>query len=268
MREWPVEDPQLTREHAAGLLGVERRAGEMAGRDCRSWSCRQLLLRPAVALLMSAAFLHVASAQNRSGKLWKEAPVHTDFLSHLGQAMKETLEEMIGQEAVQMVAETISAMFWIVSNGISAGLIILSEIMGQILSAFGMNGDHVMQTLKLDPVHVQTLLLWGLAALFGYWLLSLVLGLVLNILGHIMTGVKVAFFLVCFIFIISSVPNPSLQALLLLALLTVYALLGRLTRTQHSGTQLEAKVHSLEQQVDELRHRQRQVSPRDLEQED
>lgn len=129
-------------------------------------------------------------------------------------------------------------------------------------------GDHVMQTLKLDPVHVQTLLLWGLAALFGYWLLSLVLGLVLNILGHIMTGVKVAFFLVCFIFIISSVPNPSLQALLLLALLTVYALLGRLTRTQHSGTQLEAKVHSLEQQVDELRHRQRQVSPRDLEQED
>lgn len=156
MREWPVEDPQLTREHAgtagsafallavqggpphgqdssdprtggswvstalllsvtllisplsfpsAGLLGVERRAGEMAGRDCRSWSCRQLLLRPAVALLMSAAFLHVASAQNRSGKLWKEAPVHTDFLSHLGQAMKETLEEMIGQEAVQMVAE-------------------------------------------------------------------------------------------------------------------------------------------------------------------
>lgn len=46
-------------------------------------------------------------------------------------------------------------MFWIVSNGISAGLIILSEIMGQILSAFGMNGKLlsicVMILMPRDP---------------------------------------------------------------------------------------------------------------------
>ncbi|EMP24422.1 hypothetical protein UY3_18514 [Chelonia mydas] len=104
--------------------------------------------------------------------------------------MRETLEEWIGRDTLQLVTENVSAGFWIVSSGISAGLIILSGIAGQILSTFGVNGDHVVQPLKLGPAQVQTLLLWGLAAVVGYWLLSQLLGLLLSILGRVLWGLK------------------------------------------------------------------------------
>ncbi|KAH1171129.1 hypothetical protein KIL84_006747 [Mauremys mutica] len=255
---------------AAEIPGTERRAGEMTGWDPKLWCCRQAPLRPAVAILMSVAFLHVAvaSTQHYRGEAWREAAVHADFLSQLAQGMRETLEEWIGRDTLQLVTENVSAVFWIVSSGISAGLITLSGIAGQIISAFGVNGDHVVQPLKLGPAQVQTLLLWGLAAVVGYWLLSQLLGLLLSILGHVVWGLKVAFFLGCFLLIVSAVPNPSVQALLLLCLLTLYALLGRLSGARHSGSQLEAKVRNLEWQVEELRCRQRRISPRNLEQDE
>ncbi|XP_037755332.1 transmembrane protein 109 isoform X1 [Chelonia mydas] len=255
---------------ASEIPGAERRAGEMTGWDPTVWCCRQALLQPAVAILMSVAFLHVAAAstQHYHREAWREAAVQADFLSQLAQGMRETLEEWIGRDTLQLVTENVSAGFGIVSSGISAGLIILSGIAGQILSTFGVNGDHVVQPLKLGPAQVQTLLLWGLAAVVGYWLLSQLLGLLLSILGRVLWGLKVVVFLGCFLLIVSAAPNPSVQALLLLCLLTLYALLGRLSGARHSGSQLEAKVRNLEWQVEELRRRQRRVSPRNLEQDE
>lgn len=114
---------------------------------------------------------------------------------------------------------------------------------------------------------MQTLLLWGLAALIGYWVLSLLLSLLLAILSRIMWGLKVVLFAACFVFIVSTVQDRSVQALLLGALLTVYALLGRLSGSHHSGARLEAKVRSLERQVENLQQRQRRTSPRHLDEE-
>lgn len=114
---------------------------------------------------------------------------------------------------------------------------------------------------------MQTLLLWGLAALIGYWVLSLLLNLMLALLSHIMWGLKVLLFASCFMFIVSKVPDRSVQVSLLLALLMLYALLGRLTGSHRSGARLEAKVRSLERQVDELQRRQRRSSPKQLDEE-
>uniref|UniRef100_A0A8D0LD78 Transmembrane protein 109 n=1 Tax=Sphenodon punctatus TaxID=8508 RepID=A0A8D0LD78_SPHPU len=238
--------------------------------DSRPWSYRQALLQPAMAvLMMSIVFCHVAmtSAQHRRSEHWREADVHADSISQVVQGLKETLEGWIGRETLQLVNENISDLVWLLSSGISAGLITMSGILGQILSAFGMDGNHLVQSLKLDPAQVQILLLWSLAAVIGYWVLSLLLGLVLSILSHIMWGLKVVLFLTCFVFIVSMVPNVSMKALLLLALLTLYALLGRLSGSRRSGKQLEAKVYNLELQIEELRRRQRRGSPRNLEEE-
>uniref|UniRef100_A0A8C8S8K1 Transmembrane protein 109 n=1 Tax=Pelusios castaneus TaxID=367368 RepID=A0A8C8S8K1_9SAUR len=242
----------------------------MTGQDPRFWGCLQAQFRPAVAILMSVSFLHVAMAspQHYSGETWREATINADFLSQLAQGMRETLEEWIGKERLQLVTENISAVFWIVSSGISAALITLTRIAGQILSAFGVNGDDTLQSLNLDPAQVQTLLLWGLATVVGYWLLSQLLGLLLAVLRHVMWWLKVAFFLGCFLLIVSRVPNTSMQALLLLCLLTLYALLGRLSGAHRSGSQLEAKVRNLEWQVEELQRRQRRLFTRNLEQDE
>lgn len=123
-----------------------------------------------------------------------------------------------------------------------------------------LSGDHLTQGLKLSPNQVQTFLLWGGAALLVYWLLSLILGLLLALLGRILWGLKLVIFLVGFVALVRSVPDPSTRALLLLALLTLYALLSRLTGSRASGAQLEAKIRALERQVEEMRWRQRRAA--------
>lgn len=123
-----------------------------------------------------------------------------------------------------------------------------------------LSGDHFTEGLKLSPSQVQTFLLWGAGALVGYWFLSLFLGLVLALLGRILWGLKLVLFLAGFVALVRSVPDPSTRAVLLLALLTLYALLSRLTGSRASGAQLEAKVRVLERQVDEMRSRQRRAA--------
>lgn len=121
-------------------------------------------------------------------------------------------------------------------------------------------GEHLTQVLQLSPSQVQTFLLWGAGALVAYWLLSLLLGLLLALLGRILWGLKLVVFLVGFVALVRSVPDPSTRALLLLGLLTLYALLSRLTGSRASGVQLEAKVRALERQVEEMRWRQRRAA--------
>lgn len=135
--------------------------------------------------------------------------------------------------------------------------------------SFSFSGEYLTQGLKLSPSQVQTLLLWGAAALVIYWLLSLLLSLVLALLGRILGGLKLVLFVAGFVGLVRSVPDPSTRALMLLALLTLFALLSRLTGSRGSGTHLEAKVRGLERQIDELRGRQRRAAkaPRSMEEE-
>ncbi|XP_061465752.1 voltage-gated monoatomic cation channel TMEM109 [Rhineura floridana] len=222
-------------------------------------SCRQHLLQSVLAIMTLLMFFHVGttSAQHRRNEPKWEKHVRPDFLSQVTRAMRETMESLIGQENFIMLNEHISSLVWIVSSGISSALFVVARIAGQFLTSFGMAGEHATQFLKLNPDQVQTVLLWGLAALIGYWVLSLLLRLLLAILSRIMWGLKVVLFGACFMFIVTAVPDRSVQTLLLLVLLTLYVLLGWLSGSNRSGAQLEAKVHSLERQVEELQRRQR-----------
>ncbi|MBZ3872289.1 Transmembrane protein 109 [Sciurus carolinensis] len=126
-----------------------------------------------------------------------------------------------------------------ISSAISVAFFALSGITAQLLNALGIDGDHLAQVLKLSPGQVQTFLLWGTGVLVTYWLLSLLLGLLLALLGH--PGESEGCDLLGgFVALVKWVPDPSTWALQLLALLTLYALLSQLTGTRASGAQLEA----------------------------
>ncbi|KAH0621087.1 hypothetical protein JD844_022114 [Phrynosoma platyrhinos] len=226
------------------------------------------LLHPALAIGM-ALFLTqmaVASAQHHRSEPWREKRAEPDFLAQMSRTIRKTMEDLIGRENFRILNENLSSLLWIVSSGISSALLVVARIVGQFLTSFGMAGDDFTRFLKLSPDAVQTLLLWGLAALVGYWVLSLVLSLLLALLSRIMWGLKMVLFGACFMFIVSSVPDRSVQTLLLLALLTLYVLLGWLSGSHHSGARLEAKVRSLERQVEELQRRQK-WSPKHLDDE-
>ncbi|XP_077177225.1 voltage-gated monoatomic cation channel TMEM109 isoform X2 [Paroedura picta] len=231
-------------------------------------SC-QLLLRPAFTILLLLTLIHVdiTSGQHHHRDYQREKNVQPDFLSRVTYAMREALEDLLGPEYFLILNENVSSLFWILSSGISAGLFAMAQIAEQFLTSFGIDGDHATQFLKVSPYRVQTLLLWSLAALVGYWVLSLLLNLMLAILSRIMWGLKMLIFMSCFVFIISMEHDRSVQVSLLLALLMLYALMGRLSGSHSSGARLEAKVRSLERQVDELQRRQRRSSPKHLDEE-
>ncbi|XP_006875051.1 PREDICTED: transmembrane protein 109 [Chrysochloris asiatica] len=243
----------------------------MAGSgNSRSW--RKHLFKAILMILVVFVLLQSASSQSHRdfappGTQKREAPV--DLLTQIGRSVRRTLDAWIGPENMHLVAETCSQVMWAISSAISVAFFALSGIAAQLLNALGADGDQLTQCLKLSPSQVQTFLLWGAGALVVYWLLSLVLGVVLALLGRILWGLKLVIFLAGFVALVRSVPDPSTRALLLLALLTLYAFVSRLTGTRASGARLEAKVQGLQRQVEELRWRQRRVAkgPRSVEEE-
>uniref|UniRef100_A0A8L2QIK0 Transmembrane protein 109 n=1 Tax=Rattus norvegicus TaxID=10116 RepID=A0A8L2QIK0_RAT len=229
-----------------------------------SWS--RHLFKAVLMVLGALLLVHSASAQTHRefaspGQQKRESSA--DILTEIGRSLKETLDTWLGPETMHVISETLLQVMWAISSAISVACFALSGIAAQLLS------EQLTQVLKLSPSQVQTLLLWGAAALVIYWLLSLLLGLVLALLGRILGGLKLVLFVAGFVGLVRSVPDPSTRALLLLALLTVFALLSRLTGSRSSGTHLEAKVRGLERQIEELRGRQRRAAkiPRSMEEE-
>uniref|UniRef100_F7FWL8 Transmembrane protein 109 n=1 Tax=Monodelphis domestica TaxID=13616 RepID=F7FWL8_MONDO len=207
-------------------------------------------MMPRALLVAFVAFLlvvHLAgSQQDFTSRKQQKRESSGDFLSQTGSTVRETMDAWIGREIMHAVAETSSQVLWAISSAISVAFLALSGISAQLLNALGLEGDHLTHGLKLSPGQVQTFLLWGAGALVAYWVLALFLGLLLALLGRILWGLKLFIFLVGFVAVVRSVPDPSVRALMLLGLLTLYALLSRLTGSRASGVQLEAKVRSLE----------------------
>ncbi|XP_066107726.1 voltage-gated monoatomic cation channel TMEM109 isoform X1 [Saccopteryx bilineata] len=237
-----------------------------------TWLSGKHLFKVILMVLVALVLLHSASSQSsrefvHPGQQKREVP--GDLLSQIGRSVRGTLDAWVGPETMHLVSESLSQVMWAVSSAISMAFFALSGIAAQLLNALGLDGDHLTQGLKLSPSQVQTFLLWGAGALVIYWLLFLLLGLVLALLGRILWGLKLVLFLAGFVALVRSVPDPSTRALLLLALLTLYALLSRLTGSRASGAQLEAKVRALERQVEEMRWRQRRAGkgPRSVEEE-
>ncbi|NXS50528.1 TM109 protein, partial [Balaeniceps rex] len=176
-----------------------------------------------------------------------------DLLSQLGRAAWEGLESWVGPQPLRLVAESLAATLWVVSSGISAALTALCRILADLLAACGISGDRLVRAAALGPGEVQRVLLWGLAAVVGSWLLSWLQGLLLPLLRW----VKLCCFLGVFFHVAASQQSPTVQAVILLGLWVLYTLLGRLVGSRGPSTQLDAAVRSLEWKVEELQRRQK-----------
>ncbi|NWY90901.1 TM109 protein, partial [Loxia curvirostra] len=202
-----------------------------------------------------------------------------DLLLRLGRSTWDTLENWVGHQPLQMVAESLSATLWIVSSGISAALTTLCGIMGDLLAAFSINGEwgsprgtasapipgaatdsqipfpghRLVRAAALAPGEVQRVLLWAVAALVGSWVLARLRGLLLPLLR----GVKLFFFLGAFLHVAASQESPTVQAGMLLGLWLLYAFLSSLVASPDPSARLDAAVKSLEWKVEELRRRQK-----------
>ncbi|XP_017584136.1 PREDICTED: transmembrane protein 109 [Corvus brachyrhynchos] len=125
-----------------------------------------------LALLLWIPFL-MASAGD-GGKDGQEgvrghAATSDDLLLRLGRSAWDTLENWVGPQPLRMVAESLSAVLWIVSSGISAALTTLCGILGDLLAAFSINAFLHVATSQESPTAQAGMLLglWVLYALLG-----------------------------------------------------------------------------------------------------
>ncbi|NXI01095.1 TM109 protein, partial [Pachycephala philippinensis] len=204
-----------------------------------------------------------------------------DLLLRLGRSTWDTLENWVGPQLLQMVAESLSAVLWIVSSGISVALTTVCGILGDLLAAFSINGEwdsprgmapapipgaaaatdsqipfpghRLVRAAALAPGEVQRVLLWAVAALVGSWVLSRLRGLLLPLLR----GAKVFLFLGAFLHVAASQESPTAQAGMLLGLWVLYTILSSLVASRDPSSRLDAAVRSLEWKVEELRRRQK-----------
>ncbi|NXD30446.1 TM109 protein, partial [Spelaeornis formosus] len=202
-----------------------------------------------------------------------------DMLFRLGRSTWDTLENWVGHQPLQMVAESLSTTLWIVSSGISAALTALCGILGDLLATFSISGEwdspcgtapalipgatadsqlpfpghRLVRAAALAPKEVQKVLLWAVAALLASWLLSRLRALLLPLLR----GLKLFFFLGAFLHVAASQESPTVQAGMLLGLWVLYTVLGSLVASPDPSARLDAAVRSLEWKVEELRRRQK-----------
>uniref|UniRef100_A0A452R6Q0 Transmembrane protein 109 n=1 Tax=Ursus americanus TaxID=9643 RepID=A0A452R6Q0_URSAM len=202
-------------------------------------------------VLVALVLLHSASSQSHAdfvppGQQKKEAPV--DLLSQIGRSARGTLDAWLGPETMRLVSEVRTLVLWAISSGhLGEPSFALSDMM-----------DHLHQACKLSPSQVQTfccgsraLVSIGSVPAFLAWSLAYAAG------GS--CGPEACPLPGRFVALVRSVPRPLTEPCLLLALLTLYALLtGSLDRAR--GPKLEAKVRGAERQVEELRWRQRRAA--------
>ncbi|XP_075611610.1 voltage-gated monoatomic cation channel TMEM109 [Balearica regulorum gibbericeps] len=220
--------------------------------------------RALLAVLLWVPFLVAAAAGDRpkdGQDGFQGRVVADDLLSRLGRAAWEALESWVGPQPLRLAVESLAATLWVVSSGISAALTTLCGILGDLLAISGVSGDRLVRAAALGPREVERVLLWGLVALVGSWLLSRLRGLLLPVLHW----VKLCCFLGAFLHVAASQESPTVQAGMLLGLWVLYALLGRLAGPPSPITQLDATVRSLEWKVEELRRRQKWGGPRNRE---
>lgn len=220
---------------------------------------RGLLLQACVAALLVCTICHIptVAAQPKTQARNGGESRFPEFLYRASQIVREMLVYVLGEETLRSVTEVFSNIIWILCTGISSGLITISGLLRQLLDVVGLDGKQISGILAITPEQVQHILLWATLAFVGYWMMSLVLGLVLSLLSRLLWSLKIFLFLLAFFYLVTAVSDPHLLATSLMALVGLYALLGWVTSGSRSSGKLEAKVRSLERQVEELRMRQR-----------
>ncbi|TNM98756.1 hypothetical protein fugu_013320 [Takifugu bimaculatus] len=98
------------------------------------------------------------------------------------------LESLLGQENVYTMAMFLEMVIRFLAEGAASGLNVIAVYLTEILRVTGFN---VAVTLPLfTPEGVTAIAQWGLLALFGYWVLTMLLHLVICVVKRVLWVVK------------------------------------------------------------------------------
>uniref|UniRef100_UPI00398F4DA0 voltage-gated monoatomic cation channel TMEM109-like n=1 Tax=Pristiophorus japonicus TaxID=55135 RepID=UPI00398F4DA0 len=138
-------------------------------------------------------------------------------------------------------------------EGVSGVASLFAEPCREFLGALGIKGG----ATGADGEGLKTALSWALAALVLYLVLSAALRLLAALAGRVLWLAKLGLFLLGCAYVVATCQDEGRRSALLLGLLALYLLVGRVGLPFPGGdrrdARLEAKVSSLERQVEEMK---------------
>lgn len=206
------------------------------------------------ALLLSVSGENVS--EGRSGMIQELRAA----LAELAGEGRTYLGRLAGEQTVLSVQKAFSQVLGAVAGSVSAGLNVLLQYVSHFLEAAGFQAGFPIS--EVTPEGLIFVAQWVLAALIGYWLISLVFGLVASALRRALWLLKVGVALGCFGLILSdrSVGTDTV-AIRLGVLVCACVLLGvgslRSSGGDDKTAHLEEQVKTLETRLREMERRRR-----------
>ncbi|XP_033488991.1 uncharacterized protein LOC117260957 isoform X1 [Epinephelus lanceolatus] len=158
------------------------------------------------------------------------------------------LESMLGQENVYTVAMFFEMVIRFLAEGAASGLNVIAVYVTEILRVTGFDVAHRLP--RFTPEGVTAIAQWGLVALIGYWVLTIVLRLLIGVLRRVFWVVKTVLALWLFGLIVTDKhATADITAVRLGGLVLGCVVLTLLTSCSENACAVEHRLSSLEGRV-------------------
>ncbi|XP_042349621.1 transmembrane protein 109-like isoform X1 [Plectropomus leopardus] len=158
------------------------------------------------------------------------------------------LESMLGQENVYTVAMFFEMVIRFLAEGAASGLNVIAVYVTEILRVTGFDVAHALP--RFTPEGVTAIAQWGLVALIGYWVLTIVLRLLISVVRRVFWVVKTVLALWLFGLIVTDKhASADVTAVRLGGLVLGCVLLTLLTSHSENACSVDSRLSSLEGRV-------------------
>nr|XP_020480098.1 transmembrane protein 109-like isoform X1 [Monopterus albus] len=167
------------------------------------------------------------------------------------------LESLLGQENVYTVAMFLETAIRFLAEGAASGLNVIAVYITEILRVTGF--DAALTLPRFTPEGVTTVAQWGLVALIGYWVLSIILRLLIGVMRMVFWVVKAVLVLWVFGLIVTDkTATADTTAFRLAGLVLVCVLLTLFTSASEKSGAVERRLSSLESRLKVVEKRKAQ----------
>ncbi|XP_028272882.1 transmembrane protein 109 isoform X1 [Parambassis ranga] len=191
-----------------------------------------------------------AGAGAEQAKQAESAPVVTLRTLIVGtcQEIQRYAESAVGTSVIRSAAEFLETVIRFLAEGAASGLNVIAVYVTEILRVTGF--DVALTLPRFTPEGVTSFAQWGLVALIGYWVLTVVLRLLIGVVRQVFWVVKTVLALWLFGLIATDKhASADTTALRLGGLVLVCVLLTLLTSGSEKSCAVEQRLSSLEGRV-------------------
>ncbi|XP_008325296.1 transmembrane protein 109 isoform X1 [Cynoglossus semilaevis] len=179
---------------------------------------------------------------------YAESVLGTGVVRSVAESAVLFLESLLGQDNVHTVTMFFEMVIRFLAEGAASGLNVIAVYVTEILRVTGF--DAALTLPRFTPEGVTAFAQWGLLALIGYWILTIVLRLLMAVFKQVFWVVRTVLALWFFGLIVSDKTATSdTTALRLSGLVLVCALLTLLSSTSEKSRGVEKRLSVLENRL-------------------